>query len=193
MAKDTAYYEMLIHTPLCTHKAPKKVALFSDDAQACKQEMSRHVGMHAEVFSLSSLEKSLSSSGEKNYDVVIIDGALPNERTLLAHLNRATSDEAVVAFNHDALLSALDATRKLFDAVGEYYKIVMPYAYEANATGTARGTHILASKFYHPTADIILQRSDLIDGLSYYNSDVHPASFAQPNRLRQALKGVARN
>lgn len=52
---------------------------------------------------------------------------------------------------------------------------------------------ILASKEYHPTADVILQRSDLIDGLEYYNCDIHIATFVMPNYIRSTYKGIIKN
>lgn len=51
----------------------------------------------------------------------------------------------------------------------------------------------LASKEYHPTADVILQRADMIDGLSYYNCDVHVASFAMGNYIRKEYLGIIKN
>jgi spermidine synthase len=54
-------------------------------------------------------------------------------------------------------------------------------------------TAILCSKEYHPTADINLQRADMIDGLSYYNCNVHPAAFAMPNYIRKEYLGLIKN
>jgi len=71
-------------------------------------------------------------------------------------------------------------------AIGEYFKVVMPYKAEDK-------TMILASKAYHPTADVILHRTDLIDGLSYYNCDIHVSSFAMPNYIRSAYRGIIKN
>jgi spermidine synthase len=42
---------------------------------------------------------------------------------------------------------------------------------------------MLASRFYHPTADINLQRADLTDGFAYYNSDIAIAAFATPTQI----------
>ena len=53
-------------------------------------------------------------------------------------------------------------------------------------------TSILASKKYHPTADINLQRSDLLDGLDYYSSEIQLASFVFPATEHRALTGIAK-
>ena len=118
---------------------------------------------------------------------VVVDTAF------LAHLNRVTTHEALVVIKMENFMGDIETSRALMEALGEYFKIVMPYSFDASENGKEKATLMLASKFYHPTADFILHRTDLIDGLSYYNCDVHPSSFAQPNYLRTALKGVARN
>jgi spermidine synthase len=54
-------------------------------------------------------------------------------------------------------------------------------------------TALLASKEYHPTADIILQRADMLDSLDYYNCDVHVGSFAMGNYIRKEYLGIIKN
>jgi len=64
---------------------------------------------------------------------------------------------------------------------------VMPYRFEMYMYPGCNWNFIMGSKLYHPTADMILQRADLIDGLKYYNSDIHKASFILPNYIKQEL------
>ncbi len=52
---------------------------------------------------------------------------------------------------------------------------------------------VLASKYYHPTADINLQRADLTDGFEVYNSDLHVASFALPTYIKKRYLGIIKN
>jgi spermidine synthase len=40
---------------------------------------------------------------------------------------------------------------------------------------------------------MILHKSDLLEGLEYYNSDIHKASFILPNHLKNSLKGILKN
>ena len=49
----------------------------------------------------------------------------------------------------------------------------MPYRFGHQAS-------IIASKKYHPTADLNLQRADFLDDLEYYSSEIHIASFVFP-------------
>jgi spermidine synthase len=50
---------------------------------------------------------------------------------------------------------------------------------------------VIASKKYHPQADIILDRSDFIEA-SYYNTELHNASFVFPNYIQKPLTGIAK-
>jgi len=63
----------------------------------------------------------------------------------------------------------------------------MPYNLGNGATA------LLASKAYHPTADLILHRADMLDNLSYYNCDIHPAAFAMGNYIRKEYLGSIKN
>ncbi len=77
--------------------------------------------------------------------------------------------------------------KEIMQVMGEFFKIVMPYRFEMYMYPGCNWNFILASKLYHPTADIILHRADLLDGLRYYNSDLHKASFVLPNYVKQEL------
>ena len=54
-------------------------------------------------------------------------------------------------------------------------------------------TSLLVSKEYHPTADVNLHRADMLDGVDYYNCDVHPAAFAMGNYIRKEYLGIIKN
>jgi len=49
---------------------------------------------------------------------------------------------------------------------------------------------MLASRFYHPTADINLQRADLTEGFAYYNSDIAIAAFSVPTFVYKEYLGI---
>ncbi len=69
--------------------------------------------------------------------------------------------------------------------VGTKFWIAMPFKFGHN-------TSILASKKYHPTADLNLQRADLLDGLDYYSSEIQLASFVFPAGEHRELTGIAK-
>ena len=86
-----------------------------------------------------------------------------------------------------ASLEEVQANTVLLGVLGNYFKVIMPYRL-ANEE-----TLLLASKGNHPTADINLHRADMLDGLEYYNTDIHPAAFAMPNYIRKTYLGIIRN
>jgi spermidine synthase len=79
------------------------------------------------------------------------------------------------------------SNKVLMQAMANYFKIIMPYKLGNDQSA------ILASKEYHPTADIILQRADMLDNLNYYNCDIHIASFVMPNYIRKEYLGIIKN
>ncbi len=181
MSKEFIYNEMMAHIPMCSHKAPKRVLLVSNNPAGIQGELERHHGITVDVAGLDGI-----ANGEDNsYDIVLIDSTAEISRATYAHLNRIVKEDGLIS----ALNASLDdeaATKAQLEAIGEYFKVVMPYRAEEK-------TMILASKEYHPTADVILHRADLIDGLSYYNCDIHTSSFAMPNYIRQTYKGIIKN
>ena len=193
MSNTTNYNEMLVHIPLCSHKTPENILIVSDDTAGINAETARHDDMNFTLLATSKGDSMISDAADDSFDVVIFDTVLNLDKAFLAHLNRVTKSNAHIVSKIDGFMSNLENTRKTMKALGEYFRIVMPYSFDSNQTDNERSTLMFASKFFHPTADVILHRTDMIDGLSYYNCDVHPATFVQPNYVRTALKGVALN
>ena len=181
MSKEFIYNEMMVHVPVCSHKAPKNLLLISNNADGMQKELARHIGLEVTVGGLD----AIANAQDGAYDIVLIDSTAEIARATYAHLNRIVKEDGLVSCLNDSLDNK-EATTEQLKALGEYFKVLMPYNAEDK-------TMILASKEYHPTADVILQRSDLIDGLSYYNCDIHTASFAMPNYIRSAYKGIVKN
>jgi len=208
------YTEMLIHTALNTHKEAKKILVVGGVKSFVIAEIERYFDINLTVdyinlsesseeifetqdnlkhkynFVTSSDVKEFISAQENDiYDVVIFD-EVELEKVTMAHVNRVLSETGVFgtyssAFGDDeSLVSNLTA-------VSNEFIIAMPYFVNLMLPTTA--VFLLGSKKYHPTADIILQRADLLDGLDYYNSEVQEASFKQPNHIRKLLKGIVKN
>ncbi len=184
---------MLIHVPLCSHKEPQNVLIITDDAAGTAAETARHEDMNFTTLAVAKGHDMISDAADDSFDVIIFDTELSLDKAFLAHLNRVTKSDALIVSKIDGFMSNLDNTRATMQALGEYFRIVMPYSFDSNQKDNQRSTLMFASKFFHPTADVILHRTDMIDGLEYYNCDVHPATFTQPNYVRTALKGVALN
>lgn len=179
--KSFIYPEMITHVGMCSHKNPKNVLLISESSELIEKELHRH-----EITTLQIIKSSQDIKNESDnfYDLVILDGIY--DAALLAYINRVLKNDGMLVMDHKNL-DQIEANRSLMQILSNYFKIIMPFN-----TGD-ESTLLLASKEYHPTADIILQRADLIDGLSYYNCDIHIASFAMGNDIRKAYLGVIKN
>jgi spermidine synthase len=185
MTKTFIYPEMLVHVALCTHKEPNSVLAVTDDADSLKSELGRYRGIEVSYAGATDLLGALRNVADKSVDVVLMD-ALSDDSAVLAHINRITKDDALAVMRHPDL-DRQEENIKLMQILGNYFKIIMPYTV---GDGT---TLLLCSKEYHPTADLILQRSDLLEGHQYYNCDIHTAAFAMPQYVRKNYLGVIRN
>lgn len=173
---------MMVHVPLCTHKEPENVLILSDDAMKLQLEIERHEDMKATT--VPATLDALRNVNDGSFEVVLSE--VPCDAAVIAHLGRVLSDDGLVMSVHPSL-DNVNENKIIMEIMAKYFKIIMPCRLE---DGT---TLLLASKSYHPTADVILQRVDMLDGLSFYNCDVHPASFAMGNYIREAYLGVIKN
>ena len=167
--------EMLVHVGLCTHKEPKDVLLLGSN-ESLEKEIARYKELHVDLSDKLSFVEGVK---DKSQDVVIVNSNRLYDITFLAQIKRVLKDDGIV------VLKTNEKYKENLQNLNSY-SIAMLFRYEGENA-------IVASRKYHPTADIILQRSDLIDGLSYYNSEVHLASFAQPTYLRAELLGIQKN
>jgi spermidine synthase len=180
--KDFIYNEMMVHTALCTSKTPKNVLIVSNDADAFVSEVEKHEGVLSDIISADI--HALRELKDSAYDVVITE--LESDAAVLAHYNRILKDDGLLVTTHAPLLD-IEANKKMMQILGKYTKIIMPFYVGHGQTA------LLASKEYHPTADIILHRADMLDNVAYYNCDVHPAAFAMGNYIRKAYLGIIKN
>ena len=181
MKDNIAFSEMMVHIPLCTHKLAKDILVVSQENSDLINELDRHKKeSNYKFIELNDLEKIEN----KSYDVVI----LPNTKLdikIVGKLFDILKDDGLIAFSSKVF--SRDDNRLIDDLklVGEKFWIAMPYRFGHQAS-------IIASKKYHPTADINLQRSDLLDGLDYYSSEIQLASFVFPAAEHRALTGIAK-
>lgn len=180
--KDFIYNEMMVHVALCTNKAPENVLIISNNATGMVNEVARHEGINCDVISANI--EALRGAGDAKYDVVISE--MECDAAGYAHINRVLKADGLVVTTHPSL-DKVDENKQMMSILGKYAKILMPFNVVAGTTA------LLASKEYHPTADIILQRTDMLDGLEFYNCDVHPAAFAMGNNVRKTYLGIIKN
>ena len=174
--------EMMVHVPLCTNKDPKDVLVVSSDAKNLTDEIQKHNAI--EYKSVDATLEALRDCADKSVDVVICD--MQGDAAILAHIARILKEDGLVSLVHPSL-DDKEQNTTMMQILANYFKIIMPYNLGDGSTA------LLASKEYHPTADIILQRSDMLDGLDYYNCDIHLAAFAMPNYIRKEYLGIIKN
>ena len=183
--KTFIYPEMMVHVGLCTHKLPTSVVLASSNPASLQAELARYKASNVTLINADTLLEGFRDTLDNSVDVVLLD-TLCNDTVVLAHVNRILKDDGVLVMQH-AHLDNIESNTALMDTLSNYFIIIMPYHLE---DGT---TLLLCSKKYHPTADVILQRSDLLEGHQYYNCDIHIAAFAMPQYVRKNYLGVIKN
>jgi len=180
--RDFIYSEMMIHVPLCTSKNPENVLIISNSAQKLIEEIQKHTEVN--YTHIDATLQALRESSDALYDVVICE--MDTDPAILAHISRTLKDDGLMVMKHPQL-DNIQENKTIMQRLAHSFKIIMPYSIENGES------LLLASKEYHPTADIILQRSDMLDALNYYNCDIHLAAFAMPNYIRQEYLGIIKN
>jgi len=181
--REFVYPEMMVHVPMCTHPEPQNVLVVSDAPEALQTELARH-GAEVIVTHAPATLDALREIADGSFDVVLCEAEV--DAAVAGHVSRVLGSEGVVSMRHP-LLEEVQSNTVLLGALGNYFKVIMPYRLWNEQT------LLLASKGNHPTADINLHRADMLDGLQYYNSDIHPAAFAMPNYIRKTYLGIIRN
>ena len=183
--RDYIYPEMMVHVGLCTVKKPQNVLIVSNNASALEAEVARHDAIASKTVGATDVTAALREEADASVEMIIVD-TLTDDAAALAHVNRVLNEEGLVVMQHPNLEDEA-ANKQLMQVLGNYFKIIMPFHLGNGETA------LLASKSYHPTADIILHRTDMLGGQKYYNCDVHPAAFAMGNDVRKAYLGTIRN
>lgn len=177
--KNFDFNEMMVHVPLCTHADPQNVLIVGNVDEEFKKEVSKHTVQPE--FGDASI---ITSKDEKNIDVIIITSD-EMDATLLANIQRILKDDGLIAFKTTSFHKDEAKLKADIQLVAQHFWIAMPYRF-------GHDTAVLASKKYHPTADIILQKSDLLTDVNYYSTEVHHASFVFPAFIHRKLTGIAK-
>ncbi len=180
--KSFIYPEMMTHIALCTNKDPKNVLIISNNAELLTKEIQKHENISSDIVDCNL--NNLQNLNDNNYDVVICE--MDANITLLKQIDRLLKDDGQLVLN-SIDLNEVKKNKALMQLLGYFFKVIMPY----NLGNSQRA--LLSSKEYHPTADIILQRADMLDSLNYYNCDIHIAAFAMPNYIRKEYLGFIKN
>jgi spermidine synthase len=184
--------EMLTHVPFNTHADPKRV-LVINGGKRIQRELKKYSSVTEIIHIDSDIINSLNSLGAKKFDLAIVSTSnLTANREFWIELTKLMDAKGVVAIQMSNIFTQKEAAKEELNLVGKIYPIVMPYRYDKATDGNIITSEylMLASRFYHPTADINLQRADLTDEFAYYTSDVAIAAFTIPALLYRDYLGV---
>ena len=183
---------MLVHVPMCTHAQPQHILIVGGD-ENLKAEVAKYKDLKEVIVITEDISDKMVGFGENYFDVAIIaDENYKTDRVFWGLLNKVLNDTGVAATVASTMLTEEEAFEAELKTIGELFKVVMPYRYElleADGYLVAKNL-ILASKVYHPTADINLQRADLTEGMNYYNSDIAIGTFHVPTVSKKRFLGL---
>ncbi len=184
--------EMLTHVAFNTHKDPKSI-LVINGGKRIQRELEKY-NTYSEIVHIdgSDTVEKLTALGAKKFDLAIVSTPeFTADREFWIELTKNLDPKAVVAIEMSNLFINKEQAKTELKLAGSVYPIVMPYRYDKAADESILSSEylMLASRFYHPTADINLQRADLTEGFAYYNSDVTIAAFATPTFIYNEYLG----
>jgi len=178
------YYEMIVNVAINTHKEPLEIlVVFLNEDE--KEEILKEIKRYDFVKKVKTiLEKDLNTLNlQEKFDLIISYNYHDFFTALL-------KEDGVAVIDGKNYFNSLEEHKEILKNSAKAFYIAMPFVvYLEDEVKTP----ILLSKKYHPTADINLQRAELMDGLRYYNSDIHVASFAKPTYIAKELLGIAKN
>ena len=214
-----AIFEMLSHVPLCAHPTANKVLVLGGGSGGIATELLKHEDINCidlvdEDDSIKELSKKyfskfsksfesekvffheekafsfLQKAQDKDYDVIILQRGLELDDLSLAQIKRILKGDGIFVMGSKNWWIEPEEMKEQLTTLHEKFNILMPYRFESYSHAGFGGSILFASNKYHPTADIILQKSDLLDDLDYYSCDVHLASFSLPAKMRRDLYPV---
>ncbi len=185
--------EMLTHVPFNTHADPKRILVINGGKRVARElEKYKSVTEIIHIDNIDTVEK-LQNLGAKKFDIAIVATLdYTDNRDFWIELTKLLDEKGVVSIQMSNIFTKKKSAMSELKIAGSIYPIAMPYRYEAATDGEIITSEylMLASRFYHPTADINLQRADLTDGFAYYNSDIAIATFTTPTSINKEYLGI---
>jgi len=169
--------EMLSHIGLCCHPQIQKLLLVNGNLEI-EKEIKKH---NIEITKIDG--DKLNSMDKNSFDLVIINNS---DGVNLNDVYGTLTDKGILIIDGKMDYKNVDKIKNLLENVGRKFLIAMPFNFDGEVA-------LFYSKKYHPTADLILQKSDLIEDLKYYNSEIHLASFALPTAIKKSLISVLKH
>ncbi len=168
--------EMMVHVPLCSHKDINKVLVVGEVSQDFKDELNKHKVNTTFLADINT---------EEIFDIILYMKKSPDELEM-ANVERCLeSERGIFCARGSFVFKELEKVKEELTTIGKNFWICMPYSFNHN-------TLIFASKKYHPQAEIILQKSDLLPNCEYYTSEMQNSSFVHPAYITKEITGFAK-
>lgn len=206
--------EFLAHIGACSHKEPKRILIAGSFNLEIAYELLKHSDLKVDFlqFDLKILESLISffphykevfanerfthipqkneeflaqNEGKENfYDVIYTLG--DKESTFASLL----SENGILIAKLPNLILELDSAKEKIQNIGDFL-IKMPFYVPLSLD--LEDCYLLISKRFHPTADIALQRADMLGDLEYYHANLHLSAFVLPKNIKTKLLEVSKN
>ncbi|PAF46056.1 hypothetical protein [Helicobacter sp. 11S02629-2] len=121
------------------------------------------------------------------FDLIYHLGSL--QANELSALTKMASQKSIFIYSLSTLpnLALLKANIAIATAS---FNILMPFCLPFSLS---KKIYAYASNVYHPLASLQLQKSDMLEDASYYNSRLHESAFILPTHLKKLLKNLVKN
>ena len=202
------YFETMANIALCVKPEVKSVLIIGGGNGGIANEVLRHkevenidiVEIDELILSISkkhfSFAKSLKSANlfiqdgfsfsqeakDKTYDIVLIDVPELKEKksnkAFFGHISRILKDDGIMLTRSFDMDFELEKYKDKILQIKDFFRFVLPANSKDLIAHYKKTSLIFASKKYHPLADLIVQKIDMLEGLNFYDDEVHKASFA---------------
>lgn len=213
--------EMAAHVPACSHFSASRALVLGGINTGIAGELLRHPKMVVDMvdpdgtllqetrkyfpyqektwtnerfcFAPSNGLSWITDFNDAMYDIIIVNGndiVSGLDCDVIATLDRILKEDGICVIRCGHVIYHHESVKTILSDFGEKFQVAMPYM--PFHTSVPYG-FVYASKKFHPTADLYLQKADMLDDLSYYTAEFHKAAFSLPRFLESAFKGVAKN
>ncbi len=123
----------------------------------------------------------------RDYDIIInLDTPSKSEFEAMYKMGK---DDCITIFKLENLFLEKDNTLEMLKIASGYGNILMPFWINSYT----QHFYAFLSKKYHPLADLCLQKSDMLEDMKFYNSNIHTSVFRMPNIISSTFKSYIKN
>ena len=206
--------ELLAHVGACSHKEPKRVLIVGSFNLEIAYELLKHENLKVDFlqFDLKILESLISFLphfkevlDNKNFTQILqtneefLTQSKENENFYdLIYVLKGDEKAFCALLNESGILitklpNLLLDTQSAKDKIQSFESFLIKMPFFAPLSVDLEDCYLFASKKYHPTADIMLQRADMLNDLEYYHANLHLSAFVLPKNIKTALLKASKN